>query len=347
MDEAYWGYDRGIWFATQPGLAALQFIFIGWGISTGLTFWAAMLKAVAVLAKPEEQGRFFGMLDGGRGLVEALLATIAVALFAFSVESLGEHVTQALDRVIWLYVSFMLLLAPTVYFVINDSRSIADPAKEDSHHTLLADLKALAAKQEIWLSAACILTGYQLFWATYSFSAYLQVNFGLSAVAVGSITVAKLWMRPIGGTIAGFVGDFYDREAVLGILLLSCSIMLFLLTCLPRGVGANTLIAVVLAIGLLTYGVRGIWWSTLESCDVDDRTKGLAIGTLSLLAYSPDFYQPYISGLLLEAFPGKAGYDIYYIGIAGFGVLGTLAAFRLRSVVRRKQQHSVPASAPV
>ena len=284
------------------------------------------------------------MLDGGRGLVEALLATLAVALFAFAVESLGEHVTQALNRVIWLYVSFMLLLAPAVYFVISDSRTVSSVKQKQQTHTLVADLKSLAAKQEIWLSAACILTGYQLFWATYSFSAYLQVNFGLSAVAVGSITVAKLWMRPIGATIAGFVGDLYDREAVLGILLLSCSLMLFLLTCLPRGIGANALIAVVLAIGLLTYGVRGIWWSTLESCDVDDRTKGLAIGTLSLLAYSPDFYQPYISGLLLEAFPGKIGYDIYYLGIAGFGVLGTVAAFRLRAVVRQKRALLKPAS---
>ena len=60
----------GIWYVSFPDLWAVRLIFMGWGISTGLTFWAAMLKAVAVMAKPNEQGRFFGLLDGGRGLVE-------------------------------------------------------------------------------------------------------------------------------------------------------------------------------------------------------------------------------------------------------------------------------------
>ena len=49
----------GIWYVSFPDLWAVKLIFMGWGISTGLTFWAAMLKAVALMAKPNEQGRFF------------------------------------------------------------------------------------------------------------------------------------------------------------------------------------------------------------------------------------------------------------------------------------------------
>ena len=64
------------------------------------------------------------------------------------------------------------------------------------------DLMVLLRRREIWLCAICLICGYQLFYATYSFSAYLQQHFGLSAVMVGTITLAKLWMRPIGG-IAG------------------------------------------------------------------------------------------------------------------------------------------------
>ena len=45
----------GLWFSTGPSFEALLFIFAGWGIATGLTFWAALIKGVAVLARHDEQ----------------------------------------------------------------------------------------------------------------------------------------------------------------------------------------------------------------------------------------------------------------------------------------------------
>ncbi len=39
------------------------------------------MKVVKLLSTADEDGRFFWYLDGGRGLVEALLASIALAIF--------------------------------------------------------------------------------------------------------------------------------------------------------------------------------------------------------------------------------------------------------------------------
>jgi hypothetical protein len=89
----------------------------------------------------------------------------------------------------------------------------------------------------------------------------------------------------------------------------------------------------VLIIGILTYAVRGIYWATLESCKVPNRIKGLAIGAISLLGYSPDIYLPLINGVLLETYPGKLGYSIYFSGIAIAGVFGAFAAWRLKAIV--------------
>ena len=328
----------GIWFSTAPSFLALQIIFAGWGIATGLTFWSALIKAVAVLARPEEQGRFFGILDGGRGLVEAILATIAVALFAYSLEGLGQAADMALRKVIWFYIVFMLLLSPVVLFLIKDSRPSMLPG--DSGKTdvdFFEDIRVILSKVEVWLAAFCILCGYQLFWATYSFSAYMQQNYGLTAVAVGSITVAKLWMRPIGAAAAGFAGDYLNREKVLAILLLLASISLGGLVILPMTAGIPMLLAVVLSIGILTYAVRGIFWATLESCNINNRIKGLAIGAISLLGYSPDIYLPLISGALVQRYPGRLGYGIYFAGIATMGVLGALSAWRLKIIIARRE----------
>ena len=110
----------GLWFSTMPSFSMLQVIFAGWGITTGLTFWSAHIKAVTLLADSKEQGRFFGILDGGRGLFEALLATIAVAWFAYAIESQGDSTRQALLEVIYLYVAVLLILAPVVYLALDD-----------------------------------------------------------------------------------------------------------------------------------------------------------------------------------------------------------------------------------
>lgn len=327
----------GVWFSMMPSYESLRIIFAGWGVATGLTFWAALIKATAMLGKPEEQGRFFGILDGGRGLVEAVLATIAVGLFAYWTTSVGDSPASALRSVIWLYTLFMLVLSPIVFFAV---KSHDERARETNHDipgvSLLVDIKTVLGKVEIWLAAFCILTGYQLFWATYSFSAYMQTHYGLTAVAVGSITVAKLWMRPIGAATAGFAGDFFNRERVLAGLMLLATIALASLVVLPTTAGKFALLGIVLAIGILTYAVRGIYWATLESCDVSNRVKGLAIGVISLIGYSPDVYLPLVNNEILARFPGKLGYTIYFLGIAALGLMGALAAWRLNSIVAHR-----------
>lgn len=332
----------GAWFASVPSFHATQIIFAGWGLAAGLTFWSALIKATTLLAKPAEQGRFFGILDGGRGLVEAILATIAVAVFAHYLGASAGDSATALRRVIWLYVICMLVLAPIAFFILHDNHpESAEPKRRLNKTTsplqeFWQDLKTVGSHLEIWLCGICVLTGYQLFWATYSFSAYLQNNYGFTAVAVGTITVAKLWMRPIGAVAAGFAGDFMDREGVLAWLLLLASISLMALVFLPPGSTTIVVLGIVLVIGFLTYAVRGIYWATLERCDISNRVKGLAIGIISLLGFSPDIYLPWLNGYLVEQYPGKTGYAIYFSLIAAMGLFGTLAAWWLKRRVARQ-----------
>jgi sugar phosphate permease len=331
----------GLWFSTMPSFSMLQVIFAGWGITTGLTFWSAHIKAVTLLADSKEQGRFFGILDGGRGLFEALLATIAVAWFAYAIESQGDSTRQALLEVIYLYVAVLLILAPVVYLALDDlkpdngEQATGTPLKNDKSH-FLTDLKSILKNQEIWLCATIIICGYQLFWATYSFSGYLQNTFGMTAVAVGSITVAKLWMRPIGAAAAGFAGDFFDRQHVLTILLILASASLASIAFLPDIAGTFLVLGIVLLIGLLTYAVRGVFWATLDSCNVPNRIKGLAIGVISLIGYSPDIYLPLLNSALLEAYPGRTGYAIYFVGLSVMGLFGALAAWQLGRRIRAR-----------
>lgn len=321
----------GLWFSTMPSYGSLLIIYGAWGLATGLTFWSAHIKLVAMLAKRDQQGRFFGILDGGRGLVEALLATIAIALFAYALSQEAGSAVLALKQVIYLYVGVLLVMAPLIYWLLDDAEADTELAKPDHSEksSFKNDIMIVLTHREIWLCAICIACGYQLFYATYSFSAYLQQNFGLTAVMVGTITVAKLWMRPIGGIAAGFIGDWSSPEKVLSILLALASLSLAMMAFLPASAAALFMLAVVLLIGLLTYAVRGLYWATLGGCNVPNKIKGLAIGIISMIGYFPEVYLPLLSASLIEHYPGGLGYKIYYLILSIFGLFGAYAAYLL------------------
>jgi MFS family permease len=329
----------GLWYSTAPSFHVLMLIFCGWGLSTGLTFWAAVIKRVTMIAGTHEQGRFFGLLDGGRGLIEAMLATIAITLFAWFTQTKGEPVAAGFKLVVYMY-AFLCIALGVVLALVKDPRGAADAAANRAakkRSNVLVDLKSLASIPELWLVAAIVFCGYQVFWATYSFSAYLhEGEIGLTVVMAGTITTLKLWMRPIGGIGGGFLGDRYSKVSVLVIALFLAALSLLGLMAAPRISSHVLLVFLVLFIGILTYAIRGLYWSLLDRCNIPVETMGLAIGLISVLGYSPDVFLPLINGYLTQNFPGVFGYQLYFGYVAGMAVLGGFAGLALRNMLKRK-----------
>lgn len=329
----------GLWYSTAPSFNVLMLIFGGWGLSTGLTFWAAVIKRVTMIAGTHEQGRFFGLLDGGRGLIEAMLATIAITLFAWFTQTKGEPVTAGFRLVVYMY-AFLCIALGVVLALVKDPQGAKDAAANRAtrkRSNVLVDLKTLASIPELWLVAAIVFCGYQVFWATYSFSAYLhEGEIGLTVVMAGTITTLKLWMRPIGGIGGGFLGDRYSKVSVLVIALFLAAVSLLGLMAAPRISSHVLLVFLVLFIGILTYAIRGLYWSLLDRCNIPVETMGLAIGLISVLGYSPDVFLPLINGYLTQNFPGVFGYQLYFGYVAGMAALGGFAGLALRNMLSKK-----------
>ena len=330
----------GLWYSTAPSFPMLMMIFGGWGLSTGLTFWAAVIKRVTMIAGTHEQGRFFGLLDGGRGLIEAMLATIAITLFAWVTQTKGEPVAAGFKLVVYMY-AFLCIALGVVLALVKDPQGTEDAAANRAarqRNNVLVDLKTLAKIPELWLVAAIVFCGYQVFWATYSFSAYLhEGEIGLTVVMAGTITTLKLWMRPIGGIGGGFLGDRYSKVSVLVIALFLAALSLVGLMAAPRISSHALLVFLVLFIGILTYAIRGLYWSLLDRCNIPVTTMGLAIGLISVLGYSPDVFLPLINGYLTQTFPGVFGYQLYFGYVAAMAALGGIAGLALRNMLNRKE----------
>jgi len=317
----------GTLYWTLPPFPVLKAIFAGWGVSTGLTFWAALIKETNLIAGTGRQGLFFGILEGGRGVVEAFLASLVVAWFAWRLSRVDVDTVAALREVIAIYVLVLFLLALLTWFSLDEQRP-GGASAGGRRPQLWRDLRDLLGREQLWLAATCIICGYALFYSTYSFAGFAQTELGLSAVMAGWLTVGRMWMRPIGGILAGFAGDHLRVDRVLAVLLALSGLGLLGMLLLPRGALLLSL-PVVLTVSLITYAVRGLYWGTLDDCGVPAETRGLAIGLISVIGYTPEIWVPLINGYFVDAYPGRTGYAWFYGSVAGFGLIGALAAWRL------------------
>ena len=327
-----------LWYATLPNFQVLLAIFCGFGVTTGLTFWAALLKRVKMLASKQEQGRFFGVLDGGRGLVEALLATVAISLFAYLTQQRGETLAEGFQRVIHLYAYTCLAIGVALALLRDPQQRDEAPRASTRSGTLFEDVKLLAKLPELWLITAIVFCGYHFFWATYSFSAYLEEGgLGLSATMAGVITTIKLWMRPVGGIGGGWLGDKFTNLRVLTWALALAGIGMLGLIFLPKLHVVSVVVVLVVFIGLMTYAIRGLYWAILDQCPIPERIMGLAIGIISVVGYSPDVLLPLINGWFTQTFAGMLGYQLYFTYVLVMGSLGVIAALALgKRIAKRK-----------
>ena len=320
----------GYLYSTAPSYETLCVIYACWGVTTGLTFWSAIIKRVNSISLPEERGRFFGILDGGRGLVEAALAVIALTIFSYFASQNAEATGF---RVILLMYATLCVTLGAILFCLRDPQGAEkkSPSVAKKKNNLWADLKTLARIPELWILAAVVFCGYQMFWVSYKFSAFVRLpEFGTSATIAATITVAMMWMRPIGGVGGGFLADKFSRELVLAGVLVCGALGLAGLSMVPAGASVPVLLGFVLLLGMLGYAVRGLYWALVGKCGIPDHCVGLAIGMVSMIGYSPDIFLPKISAYLTTKYAGVLGYRYFFGYIIVMALLGAVGAVVLR-----------------
>ncbi len=324
----------GLWFAQVPDPKFVPYIFAIWGFFSVFTFWSAHMKLVKLLATDKEQGTFFGILDGGRGVVEALLASVALFIFSSilgkSIELADKRV--ALIAVIYMYSIVLIVTAVLVMiFVTDDKKMLAnDAAKKDAVKSAafnFGDLGVIFKNPKIYLHGGIIFMGYAVFWTVYYLGGFLESNVGISAVQVASVMVIVLWMRPVGGFIGGFLADKIGKENVQMLALGGAAACLLLTAILPIASGAFLFSALIVLLGFFLYAIRGTYWSLLGDYKIDAMILGTAIGVISFFGYLPDIILPGFNTMLWNTFGPKGGYNAYFISSAVLGLIGVVLVF--------------------
>lgn len=112
----------GFWIATHPPFTSMLIIQAVQGITITLLFWDAMIKGTRMIGTAEEQGRMFGLLEGGRGLFAAIIS------FAASWMILNAY-TRPGDKILIqppVYNTFSVVIQGAGRFVENNNLILKD-----------------------------------------------------------------------------------------------------------------------------------------------------------------------------------------------------------------------------
>lgn len=326
----------GFWFAQVPSYTQVIMIFVMWGFSSVLTFWGAHLKVTQMLAGEGEEGRFFGILDAGKGLVEAVLASIAVAIFSATLggSADAQMTREALVAVIYMY-SIVLVVVSALIFIFVKEVEVEGAETNGDDKINFAEIGKVIKNKYVILQGVILFAGYVVFWTNYYYSGHLQGSLGINPDVAASIMVGVLWMRPIGGVVGGFLADKIGKAFTLGLSLTGGCIGLLVLCLTPVDSPAMVFGGIIIITGLTLYMIRGTYWSLLGEAGINPAIMGTAIGIVSLIGYLPDIILPTMNTYLYSTFDSLTADRTYFLISMGVGIVGIIGT-RIYILERRK-----------
>jgi nitrate/nitrite transporter NarK len=312
----------GFIFAQFPSFEVCLVLYGLWGASASLIFWSAMIKATRNWGGQDEQGRAFGFLEGGRGLSDAAAGASWVIIFAWQ----GAD-SAALSHQINLISFCLVVLAAVVSVVMRDSSAARPDTRITSSEFSWARVQMVLRMPLLWLLSLVILATNWGMWGTIYFTPYATTVYELGDVWGGAVGSGKYWLVAIAAVSAGFVADrIGTARAVVGLfILMAASFLLF--AAVP---GARSLVPMLLINSMLAVTVvlalRGIYFALMEQGNVPLALTGTAVGMVSVIGFTPDVLAPLVAGLVLDAWPGAAGFQILFLLIGIICILGLHAS---------------------
>jgi sugar phosphate permease len=330
----------GLYFAQIPGQMGLTLLFGWWGITTIFLFWAAMIKATRQWGGKLSQGRAFGILDGGRGLVAAGAATLAVFILSSSMpvqtEEAGiEEKREALKLVIYFYSSLTVLASILVWIFISETDD-----KQNRQKKTFWVLASKVVKQKIvWMQAIVVVCAYSAYKGLEYYTLYAVDVLNITNVDAAFLMSNALYLRVIGAVAAGFVVDRFSASKVIGWLFSGMIVGYALLALLVPTPGIYWIIFSDITVTFLAvYGLRGVYFALLEETKVSGALTGTAVGLISVIGYTPDVFFNSVAGRLIDASPGLAGHQHFYLMLSGFSVAGLLTTLIISKLVAKKKR---------
>jgi len=332
----------GLYMATFPGETQLAVLYGFWGVSSILLFWSAMISATRDWGGDHSQGKAFGILDGGRGLVAAVFAVFAVAVLSLYMPADMNLVSdterrQAFRAVILLYSAATAVAGCLIWFVIPKSVGSAN-----SYVKPLAGMLTVLRRPIVWAQAFVVVCAYCGFKGSDNYSLYAVQVLGMDEVAAAKFTAYASYLRPVGAVVAGLIADRFSTSKVITITFLVLVLSYSLLAiAIPSAAWTNIIFANLLITYFAVFALRGVYFALLQESRTPKYLTGSTVGLISLVGYTPDIFFAPIGGRLLDSASVLVGHQRYFMFLTGIAVVGAMAVIWLIWLNRRQSAKPV------
>ncbi|WP_095163038.1 MFS transporter [Pseudomonas sp. Irchel 3F5] len=320
----------GLYLATFPPFSSLMLVFCLLAVCADCIYWPALLKAIRGLGNDQEQGRMFGLLEGGRGVVDTLVAFSALGVF-IALGS-GEH---GLKAAILFYALIDIGAGVLTWFLLKGNQAQAQTTSKNPLANLMEAIKVPA----IWLVSFNVFMVYIVYCGLTYFIPYLKEVYGLPVALVGAYGIINQYMLKVfGGPAGGFIADkhFKSPSRYLKWAFLALLPMMAIILLVPKSPGfIYAGMAATLSFAFIVFSMRGVFWAPMGEVGIAPHITGSAFGIGCLIGYAPGMFAYVGYGAILDHFPGQQGYNSVFIAMMLLALIGFVVASRLQRLVRK------------
>lgn len=323
---ALWATSLGGFYAVSlPSFEGLLVLYGYWGFTTIFLFWASLIRATREWGGDATQGRAFGLLEGGRGLVAAIVGVIALGFFAWFMKDSSTfrpvHRRESL-QIILLFTSVVISsIGLWCWYGLPQGKI------DSEHRTRLVGLKeviTLVRLPTVWMQALMIVCAYVGYKITDDYSLFANQVLEMDQVSSAGISTIAIWLRPVFALSAGFLADRYNGDRVIRFCFAGMALAGGLIYFGVYQAGAIITFTLLTTALLGIYGLRGVYFAVFNQAAVPWALTGTAVGFISFIGFTPDVFMSPIMGYLLDNNPGARGHELVFGVMAVFGMLGWL-----------------------
>ena len=328
----------GLVLASYPSYQTLQILYGYWGFTSVFLFWGAMIKATRLWGGDNNQGKAFGFLDGGRGIVAASMGSIGVFVFTIvltsDIESASVLERQEAFRYVILLSSFMVAFIGLLVLIFLRNMEDKNTNFELPLNTL-TNINGVLKNESIWLLMLIIMCAYVGYKVTDIYSLYASEVMLYDQIEAAEVGALQLYLRPIVCIAIGLLADRTKNMfwIIFGFITMLIGALIFSFGIIKPDMNFIFFLSlVILAVG--TYSIRALYFAVLKEANVAFALTGTAVGIISVVGYSPDIFAGPIMGYLLDENPGIIGHQYVYFMLVIFSIIGLIASIRFARLTK-------------
>ncbi len=326
----------GFVLAFLPGYTVMVGLFCIFAICSDMLFWPTMLKSIRLIGTEKDQGRMFGFLETGRGLIDTIVNFAALALFA----AFGSGAFGFKAAIIF-FGALTVIIGVMSYFFLEDDEIVKVERSSEKNKIAFNGMIAAVKDMNIWLVAVNVFMVYAVYSGIKYFVPFLKDVYSMPVILVSAYGIINSYvLKMVGGPIGGFVSDKVTKSAAkfIRIMFVITGAALLGFTLLPHGT-MNVYFTMILAliISSFIFCMRAVFFAPMDEVRVPREITGAAMALGSFIGYLPGTFMGMIYGPQLDANPGLPGYKIVFTIMTCIAAGGFLISTLLVNAIKKKQ----------